>query len=94
MNIIPTNPEIAFHLHKAVELYMRDYNPEEAPPPDYMDVFIKQAMQLMTSKMLEVHRGNQSQAAKALGINRGTLRKRITQDQRRHRQMMREAGLS
>lgn len=48
-----------------------------APPTDLYRLVLDQVEHPLLERVLAYHRGNQSRAAEMLGINRGTLRKKL-----------------
>lgn len=48
-----------------------------APPCDLYRLVLEQVEKPLLEQVLEYSRGNQSRAAEVLGINRGTLRKKL-----------------
>ncbi len=48
-----------------------------APPSDLYRMVLEQVEKPLLERVLDYSRGNQSQAADVLGINRGTLRKKL-----------------
>jgi len=48
-----------------------------APPCDLYRMILEQVEKPLLERVLDYSRGNQSQAAKVLGINRATLRKKL-----------------
>jgi len=50
-----------------------------APPSGMYRMVMEQVEKPLLEAVLEYSRGNQSQAAEVLGINRGTLRKKLKQ---------------
>ena len=50
-----------------------------APPCDLYRMVLEQVEKPLLERVLDYSRGNQSRAAEMLGINRGTLRKKLKQ---------------
>jgi Fis family transcriptional regulator len=63
--------------HEALENYFRTLNGHR--PGDLYDMVIGEVEKPLFRTVLNFTRGNQSQAAEILGINRGTLRKKLRQ---------------
>ena len=64
-------------VEKELVKYFRTLNGE--PPSELHDLVIGQVEEVLFRVVLEQCRGNQSRAAMCLGINRGTLRKKLIQ---------------
>ena len=66
-------------LYNAVKHSIRRYLYEldGAQPHDMYDLVLKQVEQPLLEAILEHTKGNQSKAAEYLGLNRGTLRKKL-----------------
>ncbi|MHB1950325.1 MAG: helix-turn-helix domain-containing protein [Acidiferrobacteraceae bacterium] len=69
-----TSP-IAACVRSAVERYFQDLNGE--PPPALYDMVVSEVEVPLLELAMEQTQGNQCQAAKLLGINRNTLRKKL-----------------
>lgn len=55
------------------------YELEGTQPSDMYDMVLRQIEQPLLEAILEHTKGNQSKAAEYLGLNRGTLRKKLRQ---------------
>lgn len=55
------------------------YELEGTQPSDMYDLVLRQVEQPLLEAILEHTKGNQSKAAEYLGLNRGTLRKKLRQ---------------
>lgn len=66
-------------LYNAVKHSIRRYlyELEGATPHDMYDMVLRQIEQPLLETVMEHTRGNQSRAAEYLGLNRGTLRKKL-----------------
>ena len=73
------NNDISDCITGALETYFRDLD-GEMPAPIY-DMVIKSVERPMLEVILQQAGGNQTLAAEMLGINRNTLRKKITEYQ-------------
>lgn len=69
--------DIALHLH--VDRAMRHYfsNLQGETPHNVYDLVLAEIEKPLLSVVLEQTRGNQTRAAEILGLNRGTLRKKL-----------------
>lgn len=63
------------HTEDALELYFRTLNGDR--PGDLYDLVIGEVERPLFKAVMDFTDGNQSQAADILGINRGTLRKKL-----------------
>ncbi|MEM7433056.1 MAG: DNA-binding transcriptional regulator Fis [Pseudomonadota bacterium] len=63
------------HTADALEVYFENLNGDR--PGDLYDLVIGEVERPLFKAVLDYTRGNQSQAAGILGINRGTLRKKL-----------------
>ncbi len=63
------------HTSDALEVYFENLNGDR--PGDLYDLVIGEVERPLFKAVLDYTRGNQSQAAGILGINRGTLRKKL-----------------
>lgn len=62
-------------VQNALEIYCRDLNGEE--PHDVYDMVMEQVEAPLLEIIMEYANGNQTKAARYLGLNRGTLRKKL-----------------
>lgn len=69
------NIPLHWHVKIAVERYLASLSNEE--PTQVYDLFLEQLEKPLLEAILKHTRGNQSQTAKILGINRGTLRSKL-----------------
>ncbi|MBT8125872.1 MAG: DNA-binding transcriptional regulator Fis [Gammaproteobacteria bacterium] len=78
-NIEMDNSEGISQLYNAVKHSIRRYLYEldGTQPHDMYDLVLKQVEQPLLEAILEHTKGNQSKAAEYLGLNRGTLRKKL-----------------
>ena len=74
-----SNPEEISQLSNAVKHSIRRYLYElDGTQPDHMyELVLKQIERPLFEAILEHTKGNQSRAAELLGLNRGTLRKKL-----------------
>ena len=73
----PRASEIAECVRKALEKYFKDLDGEK--PRTVYDMVLKNVEKPMIEVVLDYAEGNQTVAARWLGINRNTLRKKIEQ---------------
>jgi Fis family transcriptional regulator len=73
----PRASEIAECVRKSLERYFKDLDGER--PRTVYDMVLKNVEKPMIEVVLDYADGNQTEAAKWLGINRNTLRKKIEQ---------------
>ncbi len=73
----PRASEIAECVRKALEKYFKDLDGER--PRTVYEMVLKNVEKPMIEVVLDYAEGNQTVAAKWLGINRNTLRKKIEQ---------------
>ena len=62
-------------VHAALELYFRDLDGFQ--PDDLYRMVLQEVEPPLLERVMHHARGNQSKAAEMLGINRGTLRKKL-----------------
>lgn len=78
---MPQNPALFSSLSEALEFHLQQYftaiNDIAAPSNNLYDCIIKEVEIILLRKTLISVNGNQLKAAKLLGINRNTLRKKI-----------------
>jgi len=76
-NITDKNNSKSLHKHTedAIERYFESLNGDR--PGDLYDLVIGEVERPLFKAVMDYTRGNQSQAAGILGINRGTLRKKL-----------------
>jgi len=65
------------HIEAMLEDYFRDLDGH--PPADLYQMVLAEIEQPLLETVLRHTRGNQSKAAAVLGLNRGTLRKKLKQ---------------
>lgn len=70
-----TQPPLHIHVERAVRQYFAQLQGEEAD--DLYTLVLHEVEKPLLSVVLEQTRGNQTRAAKVLGLNRGTLRKKL-----------------
>lgn len=66
------------HVGRSLDEYFEALNGSE-PPGDLYRMVLEQVEKPLLSSVLDYSQGNQSRAAQVLGINRGTLRKKLKQ---------------
>lgn len=78
-SMMTAGSDIALHLH--VDRAMRHFfgNLQGETPSNVYDMVLAEIEKPMLSVVLEQTRGNQTRAAEILGLNRGTLRKKLKQ---------------
>ena len=76
MSVVAVTP-LQEQVEKELKKYFRTLNGEQ--PGDLHDLVICQVEEVLYRVVLEQCNGNQSRAAAYLGINRGTLRKKLLQ---------------
>ena len=76
MSVVAVTP-LQEQVEKELKKYFRTLNGEQ--PGDLHDLVIGQVEEVLYRVVLEQCNGNQSRAASYLGINRGTLRKKLVQ---------------
>ncbi len=69
------NKKLHKHTEEALEQYFESLNGDR--PGDLYDLVIGEVERPLFKAVMDYTRGNQSQAAGILGINRGTLRKKL-----------------
>lgn len=68
---------LSAHIKSMLEAYLRDLDGH--PPADLYQMVLSEVEQPLLETVLRYTRGNQSKAAAMLGLNRGTLRKKLKQ---------------
>ncbi len=68
---------LRIHVDRAVRHYFVQLQGEQ--PSDVYDLVLAEVEKPLLSVVLEYTRGNQTRAAEILGLNRGTLRKKLKQ---------------
>lgn len=63
------------YVRKALEKYFSDLNGHN--PGDLYQLFMSEVERPLLEKVMDHTKGNQTRAAEVLGINRGTLRKKL-----------------
>lgn len=71
----PTAP-LCEQVSHSLDAYFEALNGSE-PPGDLYRMVLEQVEKPLLTTVLDYSRGNQSRAAEVLGINRGTLRKKL-----------------
>lgn len=76
---IENNPQEISQLSHAVKHSIRRflYELDGSKPSDMYELVLRQIEQPLFEAILEHTKGNQSRAAEMLGLNRGTLRKKL-----------------
>lgn len=75
MSADSVHESLANHVEQAVRQYFKML--ADAEPTNLYDLMLSQLEKPLLSVVLEQTRGNQSKTAEILGLNRGTLRKKI-----------------
>lgn len=75
----PPEPQQASPIYDAVKTSIQRYlqELEDTEPNDMYNMVLRQIEQPLLEAVLEHTGGNQSRAAECLGLNRGTLRKKL-----------------
>jgi len=76
MSEVINENDMAHHVRKTLAEYFRDLD-GETPCADLYDMVVECVEKPMLEIVLERVKGNQTLAAKMLGINRNTLRKKM-----------------
>ncbi len=71
------NVPLSGHIKSMLEGYFNDLDGH--PPADLYQMVLQEIEQPLLESVLHYTRGNQSKAAIVLGLNRGTLRKKLKQ---------------
>lgn len=71
------NAPLSGHIKSMLEGYFNDLDGH--PPADLYQMVLQEIEQPLLESVLHYTRGNQSKAAVVLGLNRGTLRKKLKQ---------------
>ena len=71
------NAVLSDHVTRSMIKYFKALN--GTPPSDVYRMVLEQVEAPLLKSVLEYSEGNQSQAAEVLGLNRGTLRKKLKQ---------------
>jgi len=71
------NAPLSEHIKSMLEGYFSDLDGH--PPADLYQMVLQEIEQPLLESVLHYTRGNQSKAAIVLGLNRGTLRKKLKQ---------------
>ena len=64
-------------VRKALDKYFKDLG--DHPAGELYQLFLSEMEQPLLEKVMQEARGNQTRASEILGINRGTLRKKLVQ---------------
>lgn len=80
-SMIPTDTDadaqpLSHYVGASLDRYFHSLN-GSAPPCDLYRMVLEQVEKPLLERALDYSRGNQSKAAAMLGINRGTLRKKL-----------------
>jgi Fis family transcriptional regulator len=67
---------LSHYVGNSLDRYLESLN-GGAPPTDMYRMVLEQVEKPLLARVLEYNRGNQSKTAAMLGINRGTLRKKL-----------------
>ncbi len=73
------SPEQSFTLRESVELAMKNYfsQLDNEQPVDIYDLVLAEVEAPLMEAVMTYTRGNQTRASQVLGLNRGTLRKKL-----------------
>ena len=74
---MPNSHDIADCITENLNQYFRDLNGE--PPSNVYDMVLFQVEKPLLKRVMDECSGNQCRAAKVLGMNRNTLRKKLVQ---------------
>lgn len=75
LNALITKKPLRKHTEEALSRYFTSLNGDR--PGDLYDLVLGEVEEPLFKAVMDYTRGNQSQAAGILGINRGTLRKKL-----------------
>jgi len=75
LNALITRKPLRKHTEEALDRYFTSLNGDR--PGDLYDLVLGEVEEPLFKAVMDYTRGNQSQAAGILGINRGTLRKKL-----------------
>lgn len=67
---------LSHYVGASLDRYLASLN-GGAPPTDLYQLILEQVEKPLLERVLDYNRGNQSKTAAMLGINRGTLRKKL-----------------
>lgn len=67
---------LSHYVGASLDRYFESLN-GSAPPTDLYRMVLEQVERPLLERVMEYNRGNQSRAATMLGLNRGTLRKKL-----------------
>ena len=67
---------LSHYVGSSLDRYLESLN-GSAPPTDLYQMVLEQVERPLLERVLAYNRGNQSRTASMLGINRGTLRKKL-----------------
>lgn len=73
--LIDTDTPLRHHVEQAIRQYFQKLNGEQ--PNDLYNLILQEVEKPMLTVVLEKTRGNQTKCAQILGLNRGTLRKKL-----------------
>ncbi|WP_409521357.1 DNA-binding transcriptional regulator Fis [Psychrobacter sp.] len=74
-NTLHANEPLRAHVERVVRQYFSMLDDEM--PTDLYELILKEIEQPLLAVVLEKSRGNQTKCAQMLGLNRGTLRKKL-----------------
>ncbi len=72
---VPAHESLSFYVERALTRYFEQLNGENTT--DLYSLFLAEVEAPLLKTTLSHTQGNQSQAAEVLGLNRGTLRKKL-----------------
>jgi len=73
--LTPANAPLRVHVERVVREYFEALDDEM--PTDFYELILKEVELPLLTVVLEQTRGNQTKCAQILGLNRGTLRKKL-----------------
>ncbi|AMN50948.1 MULTISPECIES: DNA-binding transcriptional regulator Fis [unclassified Psychrobacter] len=73
--LTPANAPLRVHVERVVREYFAALDDEM--PTDFYELILKEVELPLLTVVLEQTRGNQTKCAQILGLNRGTLRKKL-----------------
>lgn len=74
-SLVPAEASLSWHIERAIRDYLEALQGDD--PNDLYEVMLTQLEKPLLTVVLEHTRGNQSRSADILGLNRGTLRKKM-----------------